>query len=119
TPPATPGSVTASACGAAPPIPHRINPRCCAGLFFEHASAAALVPNCTRKLDSPAAQSQGQSVRKANAALTGEDPMRKTAPIIMMVLLGALTTAARAVDRGQCENVPDDVRAWFKGIMSP
>ena len=45
--------------------------------------------------------------------------MRKSAPIVMMVLLGALTTAAQAIDRGQFENVPDDVRAWFKGIMSP
>src|SRR5438046_6557674 len=102
-----------------PPIPQRINPRCCAGLFFEHASAAALVPNCTRKLDSLAAQSQGQSTRKANAALIGEDPMRKTAPIIMMVLLGALATAAQAVDRGQFENVPDNIRSWFKAVVSP
>src|SRR5437764_941910 len=26
---------------------------------------------------------------------------------------------ARAVDLGQFENVPDDIRAWFKGVRSP
>ena len=45
--------------------------------------------------------------------------MRNTAPIVMMVVLGALTTAAQAIDRGQFENVPDDVRSWFKAIISP
>jgi hypothetical protein len=45
--------------------------------------------------------------------------MRKSAQLAVMVLSAALATAALAVDRGQFENVPDNVRAWFKGIMSP
>ena len=45
--------------------------------------------------------------------------MQKTALIITLLSFAALTGAARAVDRGQFENVPDDVRAWFKGLMSP
>jgi hypothetical protein len=28
-------------------------------------------------------------------------------------------TATHAVDRGQFQNVPDDVRAWFKSVKSP
>ena len=28
-------------------------------------------------------------------------------------------TATHAIDRGQFENVPDDVRAWFKSVKSP
>ena len=38
-----------------------------------------------------------------------------------LLLLGALFLAAgmaRAVDRGQFENVPDHIRAWFKGVRS-
>lgn len=45
--------------------------------------------------------------------------MRKTAPIVMMVSLCALASAAQAVDRGQFENVPDNIRSWFKAIISP
>jgi hypothetical protein len=44
--------------------------------------------------------------------------MRKTAPIVMMCLMLALGSA-RAIDRGQFENVPDDIRAWFKSKISP
>jgi hypothetical protein len=39
-----------------------------------------------------------------------------------VLLLGASIFAAgtaRAVDRGQFENIPDDIRAWFKGVRSP
>jgi hypothetical protein len=38
-----------------------------------------------------------------------------------LLLLGALFLAAGtagAVDRGQFENVPDHIRAWFKGVRS-
>lgn len=45
--------------------------------------------------------------------------MRKTAPIVMMVFLCALASAAQAVDRGQFENVPDNIRSWFKAMNSP
>ncbi len=40
----------------------------------------------------------------------------------LLLILGALilvTGTARAVDHGQFENVPDDIRAWFKGVRSP
>jgi hypothetical protein len=39
-----------------------------------------------------------------------------------LLLLGALIFAAgtaRAVDRGQFENISDDIRASFKGVRSP
>ena len=35
------------------------------------------------------------------------------APLIPMVVIAA---TAHAVDRGQFENVPDDIRRWFKGV---
>jgi len=50
--------------------------------------------------------------------LCGEDrdaAVRATCSIRVADLLGA----AHAVDRGQFENVPDDVRTWFKGVRSP
>ena len=40
----------------------------------------------------------------------------------LLLVLGALifvSGTVRAVDRGQFENVPDDIRAWFKGVRSP
>jgi hypothetical protein len=40
----------------------------------------------------------------------------------LLLVLGAfvlVSGTAHAVDRGQFENVPDDIRAWFKGVRSP
>jgi hypothetical protein len=40
----------------------------------------------------------------------------------LLLVAGALifvSGTALAVDRGQFENVPDDIRAWFKGVRSP
>ena len=40
----------------------------------------------------------------------------------LWLMLGALILASGsvgAVDHGQFENVPDDIRAWFKGVRSP
>jgi hypothetical protein len=40
----------------------------------------------------------------------------------LLLVFGALIVApatVRAVDRGQFEDVPDDIRAWFKGVRSP
>ena len=45
--------------------------------------------------------------------------MRKFAQIILLACLSALTSAALAFDNGQFENVPADIRAWFKGVMAP
>jgi hypothetical protein len=48
-----------------------------------------------------------------------EDRMRKFAQIILLACLSVLTSAALAFDNGQFENVPPDIRAWFKGVMAP
>lgn len=45
--------------------------------------------------------------------------MRRRRQIIMTALLVALTSAAHAFDKGQYEDVPADIRAWFKGVKSP
>ena len=41
---------------------------------------------------------------------------------MLLFLLGTLILVGRTasvVDRGQFEDVPDDIRAWFKGVRSP
>jgi hypothetical protein len=38
---------------------------------------------------------------------------------LLTVTLLSLMSVARAIDTGQFENVPDDVRAWFKSVRSP
>jgi hypothetical protein len=45
--------------------------------------------------------------------------MQRCWPIVLTAAAVALASAAYAVDRGQYENVPADVRAWFKGVVSP
>ncbi len=45
--------------------------------------------------------------------------MRPSASLVLFVSLTFFTGAARAVDRGQFENVPNDIRTWFKGVRSP
>jgi hypothetical protein len=40
----------------------------------------------------------------------------------LLFVLGAsifFSQTVRAVDHGQFENIPDDIRAWFKGVRSP
>src|SRR5260370_23347614 len=44
--------------------------------------------------------------------------MRQSAQLVLLMSLTLFTGAAHAVDRGQFENVPDDIRAWFKGVRS-
>src|SRR5258706_4589513 len=44
--------------------------------------------------------------------------MRQSAQLVLLMSLTLFTGAANAVDRGQFENVPDDIRAWFKGVRS-
>src|ERR1700744_3341680 len=48
-----------------------------------------------------------------------EDRMRNFAFAVWLACLCATTGAALAFDNGQYENVPADIRAWFKGVMSP
>ena len=45
--------------------------------------------------------------------------MRGCRPVVMIALAAALASATHAVDKGQYENVPADIRAWFKGVVSP
>jgi hypothetical protein len=45
--------------------------------------------------------------------------MRTFAQIILLASLSVLTSAALAFDNGQFENVPPDIRAWFKSVMAP
>jgi hypothetical protein len=37
----------------------------------------------------------------------------------MTAAVAALASAAHAFDRGQYQDVPADIRAWFKGVVSP
>ena len=52
-------------------------------------------------------------------AYVGRVAMRQSAQLVILVSLIFFTGAALAVDHGQFENVPDDIRAWFKGVRSP
>lgn len=45
--------------------------------------------------------------------------MRRLAHIALLAYLSALATAAFAFDNGQYEDVPPDIRAWFKSVMAP
>jgi hypothetical protein len=45
--------------------------------------------------------------------------MRRLTSVTLLVAFMGVTSAVQAVDRGQYKDVPDDVRAWFKSVMSP
>src|SRR3984893_5806259 len=45
--------------------------------------------------------------------------MRRFAQIVLLACLSALASAALAFDNGQYDNVPPDIRAWFKGVIAP
>jgi hypothetical protein len=45
--------------------------------------------------------------------------MRPNWQIVTVAVAVTLASAAHAFDRGQYENVPADIRAWFKGVVSP
>src|SRR6266478_588367 len=47
------------------------------------------------------------------------DRMRRFALFVLFAALSALATAALAFDNGQYEDVPADIRAWFKSVMAP
>ncbi len=49
---------------------------------------------------------------------TGER-MRGCRPIALLACVVALAGTADAFDNGQYKNVPADIRAWFKGVVSP
>jgi hypothetical protein len=43
----------------------------------------------------------------------------RLAQLVLLACLCALAGAALAFDNGQYENVPPDIRAWFKSVMAP
>jgi hypothetical protein len=45
--------------------------------------------------------------------------MRGWKQITLVTAFAVVTTAVQAVDRGQFNDVPDDIRAWFKSVISP
>jgi hypothetical protein len=47
-----------------------------------------------------------------------EDRMRGFARVALLACMSALTSAALAFDNGQYDNVPADIRAWFKSVMA-
>jgi len=45
--------------------------------------------------------------------------MRRFAQIVLLACLSALASGALAFDNGQYDNVPPDIRTWFKGVIAP
>jgi hypothetical protein len=45
--------------------------------------------------------------------------MRRRGLLALTCCAVALASAAHGFNRGQYENVPADIRAWFKGVVSP
>lgn len=45
-------------------------------------------------------------------------PLARIVSLITATSMGVIA-AAHAIDRGQFENVPPDVRAWFKSVIAP
>jgi hypothetical protein len=45
--------------------------------------------------------------------------MRRRRLIALIACVAAVAGAAHALDRGQYEHVPADIRAWFKGVVNP
>ena len=44
--------------------------------------------------------------------------MRRVAQLAVLACVSTLTGAALAFDNGQYDNVPPDIRAWFKGVTA-
>ena len=39
--------------------------------------------------------------------------------ILMLISICVLSLPVRAFDNGQYADVPNDIRSWFKGVLSP
>src|SRR6478752_1997299 len=68
----------------------------------------------------------GPDVRRAARRLAtlmrrrrGGGSMRRFAQIGLLACFSALAGAAVAFDNGQYENVPADIRAWFRSVIAP
>ena len=45
--------------------------------------------------------------------------MHGLAKLALVVASMGVTATVHAIDRGQFKDVPDEIRAWFKGVMGP
>jgi hypothetical protein len=63
-------------------------------------------------------ESCGARAREDNSN-PAEDRMRKLTRFVFPACLSMLASAALAVDRGQYDHVPSDIRAWFKSVIAP
>lgn len=45
--------------------------------------------------------------------------MRRLAEVALLAIVSTLTGTALAFDNGQYDNVPPDIRAWFKAVTAP
>jgi hypothetical protein len=45
--------------------------------------------------------------------------MRRMVFVALLACMAALASAASAFDNGQYNDVPADIRAWFKSVMAP
>jgi hypothetical protein len=48
-----------------------------------------------------------------------EDRMRRFTQVLLLACVAALTSAALAFDNGQYDDVPADIRAWFRNVLAP
>jgi hypothetical protein len=51
--------------------------------------------------------------------LPEEDQMKSRARLASLTVLLFMASGAHATDQGQFENVPDNLRSWFKSVKSP
>jgi hypothetical protein len=58
-------------------------------------------------------------VRSNKRCVVEEDRMRRLAQVALLACMSAFASAALAFDNGQYDNVPADIRAWFKSVMAP
>jgi hypothetical protein len=66
-------------------------------------------------MDSP----MRRSPRMGSRDVTWRIRMRRFTHIALLAWLSTLAGAALAFDNGQYDNVPSDIRAWFKSVMAP
>jgi hypothetical protein len=45
--------------------------------------------------------------------------MRGLIQVVLLSVFTVMTASAHAIDRGQFSDVPDDIRNWFKSVISP
>jgi hypothetical protein len=48
-----------------------------------------------------------------------EDRMRKLLQVVSLTMSATLTNGALAFDNGRYEDMPADIRAWFRNVLAP